>query len=121
MIKVNTADLIKGIKKETEATPAIEKTASLSENLGGRPVSEIEKIASDLSAEVGFEVKLSGELEKVASDMAGATSVDEIVKIAQESGNDDIAHIANIAGSFADVVVARVQDQLKINSGEGAQ
>lgn len=118
MVKVNIKSLVADLEKEGgQAAPAeVEKTASLSEALGGQEAktepSEIEKIASDLSEEVGFEVELSAELEKVASDMSDATSVDDIIKIAQESGNEDLANIAMIADSFADVIVARVEDQL---------
>lgn len=117
-LKVNIKSLVADLEKEGgQAAPVeVEKTASLSEALGGQSAkpeaTDIEKIASDLSEEVGFEVELSAELEKVASDMNDATSVDDIIKIAQESGNEDLANIAKIADSFADVIVARVEDQL---------
>lgn len=118
-INVNIADLVSDIKKENDA---IEKVASVeneeisvSAALSGvkKELSDLEKLASDLSDEVGFDVKIEKSLEKVASDMEGAKSVEAIIKIAQESGNEDLANIAIIADAFADVVIARVSDQLK--------
>jgi len=114
MLKVNVGSIVESIKKEGgDATPEeIQKTASVSENLGGREATDLEKMASDLSEEVGFDVSISSEFEKVASDMSGAESVEDIIKIAQESGNEDLANIAKIASAFADVVVSRVEDSL---------
>ncbi len=112
MESINIAGLMSSLKKES--LPVQEKTASIASSLGGQGgSSELEKIANEVSEDIGMEVSFSDEIEKVASDMSSANTVEDIIKIAQDSGNEDLAHLATMAGVFADVIVGRVREHIQ--------
>ncbi len=67
-----------------------------------------DEIAQDLGVD---SLAISSKLEKVASKMREATTVEEIEKIASESGNNDLLNIHTIAASLSAIVIADIENR----------
>jgi hypothetical protein len=117
---INVADLVASITEEASVKKGLEKTAgmaSLKSRLTGSQISKTAEdaqiVADTIAAEVGIEtLTLSQQLEKTASEMEKASSTDEIIKIASDLNNSDLAHISTIASKLADVVYADLQNKV---------
>ena len=117
----NISDLVASVKAEAEEAKDIEKTASLrgfAKRISGEGFSkeaqEAQSVATTVAQEIGQEsLSLSVQLEKVASEMEEAETIGDIVKIASDLGNSDLAHISTIASKLADVVYADLQNKFE--------
>jgi hypothetical protein len=121
--ELNVADLVASVKNEVEEKKIMQKTAgltglaSLSQRMAGGEISKEAEdanfVAAKVAEEIGVEnLPLSQKLEKVAADMEGASTTEEIIKIASDLDNSDLAHISTIASKLADVVWADLQNKI---------
>jgi hypothetical protein len=118
---INVADLVASIADENADKQALKKTAGLASLKARMSGSDISKTAEDaqfvadaVAGEIGKEtLSLSAQLEKVAQEMENAETTDDIIKIASELENSDLAHISTIASKMADVVFADLQNKLE--------
>ncbi len=121
MIKdLNVADLVASITDEQKEKKALSKTAgttSLKARMSGSEISktaeDAQRVANGVAAEIGVDkLSLSQQLEKVASTMESAKTTEDIIKIASDLDNSDLAHISTIATKMADVVWADLNNKL---------
>ncbi len=118
---VNIADIVASVSKEKEEKvneTKIEKRASLASAISGKSVSEksveIEKIAEEVSSAIGKEsVTLSEDLEKLASTIDEATTAEDIVKLAEDTGNKDLANLSKVASKITDVILSELETQIE--------
>ncbi len=118
----NIRDLVDSVKKEQvdsglETPSVIVPRTSLGAALIGqegivKEASEAQAISDDIAKDIGVDtLEVSTRIEKIAEDMSKATSVDEIIKIASESGNNDLLNLKTIATAMASVVVADIESR----------
>ena len=113
---INVSDLVASITEETNKKSALQKVASLTSKMKGSELSkhaeDAKAVAESVSAEIGMSSSpISMQLEKVASEMESASTVEEIIKIAESLDNSDLAHLSTIASKLADVVIADIQNK----------
>jgi len=107
-------DLIEDLKKESQNSTA---PYSLKKEASDEPKAMDDDI-SDLGLEIEkIEIKSSKNLEKIASTIEQTSSMDELVKVASEIGDNDILNLVKIADALsekvADTVINRVKQELR--------
>ena len=116
----NIQDLVASVKQEQVASGIETPTSNVPRSaLSGMAESGIVKEASDaqgisdaIADDLGVDTfEVSQEIEKIATEMRSATTVDEIIKIASESGNNDLLNLKTIATSMANIVVADIESR----------
>ena len=118
----NIEALVASVKQEQVAS-GLETTTSnvpstpLSGMFSGRndmtkEASEAQSISDAIAEDIGVgTLEVSQKIEKIATDMSKANSVDEIIKIANESGNSDLLNLKTIANSMASIVIADIESR----------
>ncbi len=119
----NIKELVASVKKEQIATGIVPTTSavphtSLSGMLTGRAdpmvkeAAEAQAISDNIAEDIGVgTLEISQKIEKVAAEMSEATTVDEIIKIANDSGNSDLLNLKTIANSMATIVIADIESR----------
>lgn len=123
MMKQNIEALVASVKKEQVSAglevgnKAVPDT-SLSRMFTGakdpmvKEASDAQEISDAIAEEIGVNtLEISKKIEKVASEMAEADSVEEIIKIANDSGNSDLLNLKTIANSMASIVIADIESR----------
>jgi len=128
MKNLNISSLVASIEAEG-TSPMQAPRSQLGEKLAARAeatranepelskvASEAEDMAAILANSIGLDtMSIASQLQKTASDMSEAESLEEIVKIASDLGNTDLANISTIANKITDVVCAQIESR---TSGE---
>ena len=118
----NIKELVASVKKEQAeagiAPVEIVPSTPLSGMFTGREepmvkeASDAQAISDSIADDIGVgTLDISTKIEKVATDMSAATSVDDIIKIASESGNSDLLNLKTIATSMASIVIADIESR----------
>jgi len=103
---MNTLDsIIQELKQEVNKD--IQKEASIKTETNQEDIS-----LEDLGLQISSSQKVSENLQKIASQIDGLNSIDEIVKVAEEIGNNDIAALVKIADTIGDRIADRVISRL---------
>ena len=95
-------DLVQNLKEEIQVKK-IEKTAS---EQNQQNIADVD--LSDLGIEVISANKISNSLEKIAHSLNSINSMDSLIKVAEEAGNTDLAHIVKIAETIGDKIADRI-------------
>lgn len=107
MDKLNIKDIIADLKEEIENPMA--KVAS--QEAQEPSVEDVD--LSDLGFEITTKQQVSEGLQKIASALDKTDTLEELVKVAEEAGNTDIADLVKIADAIADRIALRVVEQIK--------
>ncbi len=112
----NIKDLVASVKQEqresgVEPSGLVPKTS-----LGRTPsivkeAAEAQDISDAIAKDIGVDFEVSEKIEKIATEMKEADGVDAIIKIASESGNNDLLNLKTIATSLASVVIADIESR----------
>jgi len=121
-MEVNIGNLIQSVSEEQ----SLQKTASAKDlslsslAQGTALVKEAEEtldVATQIEQEIGAPLDLSETLEKVASQMEQATTPEDIIKIAEEAGNSDLAYISTIATTLGDAIFEQLDNRFRHEIG----
>ena len=109
MDNIRLDDFISNLENERPVI-GLSKEASLNEDVNINK----EDYLSDLQIEnVSFTKKTSENLEKIASVLDRTPTIEELIKVAEEAGNSDIANLVKIADSLGDRIAERIIDRIK--------
>ena len=122
IMEQNIKDLVASVKKEQVESgieTGVVPQTSLSGMFSGRAndtmvkeASDAQAISDEIAKDIGVDtLEVSQKIEKIAEDMSKADSVEAIIKIASESGNNDLLNLKTIATSLASVVVADIESR----------
>lgn len=93
-------DIIAELKQEKN--PLMDKEAS--ENTP----QEIDVSLEDLDLGIKKEQPISEGLQKIASSLDSVNKMEDLVKVAEEANNTDIANLTKIANTIGDMIADRV-------------
>jgi hypothetical protein len=116
---ISVASILESVKAEGKKIE-MEKTASsksLVNMVSGASVSkqaeEANSVAAKVADEVGVEsISLSADLEKFASEIDGAETSSDIIKIAEDVGNSDLANLSKVASKITGVIFEEIESRL---------
>ncbi len=100
-----------GLEPETKV-PSTFLGRTAAENRGSmtKEASEAQVISDEIAKDIGVDsLEVSAKLEKIATEMSEAKDVDAIIKIASESGNNDLLNLKVIATSLSSIVIADIE------------
>ena len=69
---------------------------------------------SDLGFEIKTKQQTSESLQKIASALDKTDTLEELVKVAEEAGNTDIADLVKIADAIADRIALRIVEKINL-------
>ena len=112
----NIEELVASVKQEQRES-GVEPSGLVPKTSLGRVPSMVKEasaaqdISDAIAEDIGVNFEVSKKIEKIATEMSGANTVDDIIKIASESGNNDLLNLKTIATSLASVVVADIESR----------
>jgi regulatory protein YycI of two-component signal transduction system YycFG len=116
---ISVESILESVKAEGKKIE-MEKTAStksLVNMVSGGTVSEQAEeaniVAAKVAEEVGVEsISLSDDLEKFASEIDKAETSSDIIKIAEDVGNSDLANLSKVASKITGVIFEELESRL---------
>jgi len=103
---ISIKDIIADVKQDIQ-TKKMEKTASVA------PQEPAEVNLEDLGLDIVNPTKTQEGITKIASALNEVNSLDELVKVAEEAGQTEIADLIKIADAIGDRIADRVISRLQ--------